>query len=437
MPKQLLALLTSAFLAAWLVAVPTATPSAAAPASAASAAPTGPAARAAATGGGSIVFIRKHDIWLVRGNGTGLHRVTRDGTASNPYRSPSMSDAGIIAAARGTYVVRMRQNGAVLNRFDPPALTDSVSHPMDGVLNYVAISPNGKRVAYGWSQYSCPIGASCQVRSVTAVSAAARYTAATTTSYLHHPSWVSNDRLMVHGGYLSQMMLQDVGGTARHWFDDDEIFESGTDLGDASLSRDGRRLVAIRGYGDSTQMIWYDVSGDPRSATPSGLPDPAPLCIGSPGATATDEKLHDPTWSPDGTAFAIGATEGLWVVRPGAGSDCGATDTALLGAGSSPSWSGAAIDPPAPARLVLKAKPTLTGVKAVGKRLRATKGSWSPAPATVRYTWLRNGTKIKGATKASYRLVKKDRGRKISVKVVVSKPGLASASARSKAVRIR
>ncbi|MEQ6901996.1 hypothetical protein [Nocardioides sp. YIM 152588] len=426
MHKQIPALLASALMAAWLVVLPVTAPA------------TAPAATAAAagTGGGSIVFIRDHDVWLVRGDGSGLYRVTRDGTAATPYVSPTMTDAGIIAAGRGTQVVRMRQNGEILSRFDPKPLTDSVSHPIDGVLNYVAISPDGSKVAYGWSRYSCPVGASCQVRSVTAVSAADRYTAPTTTSYLHHPSWVSNSRLMVHGGYLSQVMLQDLGAAPKHWFDDDEIYEGGTDLGDASLSRDGKRLVAIRGYGSGTQMIWYAVGGDPRSAAPSGLPNPNPLCIGSPGATATDERLHAPSWSPDGTAFAIGATEGVWVVTTGP-ADCSGVGVRLLGKGTSPSWSGAAIDPPAPTRFALLAKPALKGVAAVGKRLRATTGKWSPAPAKVRYTWLRNGKRIKGAGGSSYRPVRADKGRRIAVKVTVNKPGLRAASAKTRAVRVR
>ncbi len=413
-------------------------------------------APAAAAAGGTIVFERDHNLWLVRGDGSGLHQVTRDGTASLAYRSPSMSDDGTIAAALGPEVVRMRQNGEVLNRFDPPPLTNSVSHPVDGPVNYVAISPDGAHIAYGFSGYTCPIGASCMVRSAIAVTPAASFSGPTTTSYQHHPSWVSNSRLMTHGGYGSHVTLHDLGASEPAlWFNDDDVYESGTDLGDASLSRDGTKLVAIRGYGDSTQMVWYSVAGDPRAAAADSLPNPTPLCGGSPGDAAADEKLHDPTWSPDGAAFAIGAKEGIWVVTPAA--VCEATTTLLLGAGSSPFWSPAALNPPPlsgttpppgpgaggggddgnATTFTMGSRPTLKGKAKVGKRLTVNPGRWTPTPTKIRYTWLRNGKKIKGATSRSYKLRRTDRGRRISVKVVVTRAGTPSASARTKQVRVR
>ena len=406
-----------------------------------------PAANAAAPSG-SIAFIRDANIWLVRADGTGLHQVTKDGTADHPYMSPTMSDAGVIAAGKGTEIVRLQQNGVVLNRIDPPAMLNSVSHPVDGPPVDVAISPDGANIAYTMMTYSCPIGASCMARSVTGVTSAAGFTGPGMTSYERQPSWVSNSRLMVHGGYLSQVKLQDPGGASEHWFDDSDLYESSTDLGDASLSRDGTKLVAIRGYGAETQMAWYSVTGDPRSSAIATLPDPGPQCWGAPGAAATDAFLHDPAWSPDGAAFAIGATEGVWVVTPGA--VCEQTSMALVGPGSEPSWSPAAINPqplptadptPTPdgtrSSFRLKAKPVIKGKARVGRKLKATAGTWSPSPAKVRYTWSRNGKKIKGATKKTYRVVRSDRGKKIQVTVKVSRSGLKAATAKSRAKRVR
>ncbi|WP_235737367.1 carboxypeptidase regulatory-like domain-containing protein [Nocardioides alcanivorans] len=62
-------------------------------------------------------------------------------------------------------------------------------------------------------------------------------------------------------------------------------------------------------------------------------------------------------------------------------------------------------------------KPKIKGKAKVGKKLKAKTGSWGPKPVTLKYQWLRNGKKIKGATKANYKLVKKDAKKKISVKV--------------------
>ena len=107
----------------------------------------------------SIVYVKDANVWLASPDGSGAYQVTSDGTAEHPYRSPSQADDRTIAASFGQEIVRMRQNGDVLNRLDPPALINSVSHPMDGVPVEVAISPDGTKVAYSFTTYECPVGA--------------------------------------------------------------------------------------------------------------------------------------------------------------------------------------------------------------------------------------------------------------------------------------
>ncbi|GAA3686428.1 hypothetical protein GCM10022237_51040 [Nocardioides ginsengisoli] len=66
--------------------------------------------------------------------------------------------------------------------------------------------------------------------------------------------------------------------------------------------------------------------------------------------------------------------------------------------------------------------PKIAGTAKVGRKLTARAGTWAPTP-TLRYQWLRNGKAIKGATGATYRLVKADRGKRITVRVTASRPG--------------
>lgn len=66
--------------------------------------------------------------------------------------------------------------------------------------------------------------------------------------------------------------------------------------------------------------------------------------------------------------------------------------------------------------------PTIAGTAAVGATLTATPGEWSPA-ATLTYSWRRDGTKIPGATSASYTLVTADAGTKITVGVSGARTG--------------
>lgn len=87
------------------------------------------------------------------------------------------------------------------------------------------------------------------------------------------------------------------------------------------------------------------------------------------------------------------------------------------------------------------AKPALKGKARVGKvlRLRLTKAQLVErfGATTVRYQWFRGAKKIRKATKASYRLTRADRGKKIRVKVIGIKAGHPRASVMSKALRVR
>ena len=76
-----------------------------------------------------------------------------------------------------------------------------------------------------------------------------------------------------------------------------------------------------------------------------------------------------------------------------------------------------------------------------GRLLSVSVKGWKPKPkqksVKVRYQWLKNGKKIKGAKKATYRVRGKDRGKKITVRVTVKAKGYDKASRTSKKVKIR
>jgi hypothetical protein len=72
--------------------------------------------------------------------------------------------------------------------------------------------------------------------------------------------------------------------------------------------------------------------------------------------------------------------------------------------------------------------PSILGTLKVGKVLRTAPPASSPAATSVRYRWFRNGVKIKGtrANDARYRLVSADRGKRISVRIKLLRPGYAT-----------
>ncbi|SNS64638.1 glucosylceramidase [Micrococcales bacterium KH10] len=90
------------------------------------------------------------------------------------------------------------------------------------------------------------------------------------------------------------------------------------------------------------------------------------------------------------------------------------------------------------AKIVRNAKPRKavkrTTVKAV---LRVKAGKYQPKTAKAKYQWLRNGKKIKKAKKVRYRVTKKDRGKKLRVRVTVTAKGFKKTSYQTKVVRVR
>ncbi|WP_372729262.1 DUF3152 domain-containing protein [Nocardioides sp.] len=83
------------------------------------------------------------------------------------------------------------------------------------------------------------------------------------------------------------------------------------------------------------------------------------------------------------------------------------------------------------AELRSKRLPRVEGVTRFTRTVRATPGRWSASPTRVRYQWFRSGRPIKGATKAAYRFVPRDVGRRVRVLVSVKAPGYSHAAAKS------
>lgn len=70
---------------------------------------------------------------------------------------------------------------------------------------------------------------------------------------------------------------------------------------------------------------------------------------------------------------------------------------------------------------------TLAGTPLVGKLLRVTPGSFSPAPSSTSRTWFRNGVPIPGANGLTYRLRPDDIGASVGVQVAAASPGYTTA----------
>jgi hypothetical protein len=384
----------------------------------------GPDARAARSGtaAGTIVFIRSHDVWIARGDGSGARRLTHDGTAAFPYGSPTQSDAGTVVATYNQDLVRMTQQGRVLNRINPGSLPTSMGVRIDGMPVDAAISPDGRRIAYTFTKH---LGPGTGFRSATGYTAADRLTSPTQygSTFFWDPSWVGSARTLQTGGAGSHVNLHDLGGPQQHWFS----AETG-DFGNTELSRDGRLLAGVFEDGGETYLAWFRVVGDATSGPPPARPRDDDACqIGSvPGIT-------NPTWGPDDASLAWQEDDGIWT-RSG-GLDCTVPSTLVLPGGSEPHWSPAPLSAPAPVALRNTRRPTIAGRAVVGRTLRAAPGAWNVPGAQVLLQWLRGG-KVVGRGR-THRVVRADRGRSLVVRATARKAGHGSATATSRPVRVR
>ena len=364
----------------------------------------------AAPARGSLVFIRDHDVWVARGDGTGARAVTTDGTVRSGYGSPSQADNGTIVAQRGQRIVRLSPAGRVLGRIDPQPVPNGLGHLIDGIPVELDISPDGRRVAYTFTSFECDSVAGCYQRFATGVTRSDYGSDPVGESTRNSPVWITNNRLLLGGGGGISIHLQTVGSAETRWFaDSDTGGDGGEDLSEPVLSPDGRYLAAVRGYGGGTHIAWYDVSGDPRGSTPVA---PSRKCF-----TSHDPSLGGPAFSAGGTLAWEEGTD-LWATSDP--SSCAHQPEVFVRNAQQPSFSSWTYRVPAPENTV---RPAVAGTAQVGRRLTARVGTWTPRPTSYAYQWLRGTTPIRGATRATYVPTRLDGGRRVTVRVVARGPG--------------
>jgi len=401
-----------------------------------------PATPAAAPG--TLVFIKNHDVWMAKGDGSGQVRITKDGTAADKYSQPSMPRAGVIAAIKGkSQIVQVRTDGAVLSSWDSKTLVP-VGTAIDQRTTSVDFSPDGAKAAYG--QYAFLGLGSSEVG--TRFSAASQLTTAAPQQLdFSDAKWITNSRVLLRnkGG----LHLYDVGATGpQEWFQEKPYFHEpgddyyiNEDLFDPELSADGTRLVTMRGPNYDPTLLFFSVAGNARTSVPA---PPTLTCQlestdGYNPDNPTISAFSDPTIAPNSRTVAWEDARGIYVKDNIA--VCSRADVRLLIAGGSdPSWSAVAYKAPTPAPKPVAPKtfkstkaPAISGTAKVGKTLKVTKGTWSPAPTKTTYQWKRNGKAIKGATKATYKVKKADAGTKITATVTVTRTSYTKASKTSKA----
>ncbi|MDE0778958.1 MAG: hypothetical protein OSB43_21970, partial [Nocardioides sp.] len=152
------------------------------------------------------------------------------------------------------------------------------------------------------------------------------------------------------------------------------------------------------------------------------------------------------TWNPADVSLAFqwlrggspiaGATSTTYVLTPAdAGSGIAVRVTATR-AGFTPQEAVSATTALVAKGTLVAPAPTISGTPKVKKKLKAVVGATSPSGASTSYQWLRNGKVIAAATKSTYKVSKKDKGKKLSVRVVRTLPGYADDTQTSATVSV-
>ncbi|MBT0994812.1 hypothetical protein KIN34_11025 [Cellulomonas sp. DKR-3] len=200
-----------------------------------------------------------------------------------------------------------------------------------------------------------------------------------------------------------------------------------SDLGRSVKARVTARLVGLR---EGVRVVgpWGEVERGVLGAGRVSLTGKAALgstltaaVTGWSGSTVTWR------WERDGAPISGASSARYAITKADVGHQVRATATAVR-YGYTPAVATSAARTPVFSFVALS-PPKLSGTVAVGSRVTASRGTWSAAPKSVRYTWLRSGAPIAGATRATYAPVAADVGKKLAVRVTATLTGYPSASA--------
>ncbi len=295
----------------------------------------------AAASADSIVYLDGAAVWSAKPDGSQKVQLSDTGT----YHSVAQADDGTIAAAAGDGIDILARDGRPIKHLvtQPAHTANGGWHK--GVPVNLSFSPDGKVLAYEYTDLACPPASNCsQQHSVlyTRVDGAApspfdlygqQYSR-------QDPSFLTNGRAVLFGGAGSWVNFDDLGGgddSNQTW-----IGDTG-DIADGEISGDGRHFAAVLGYDEKATLGFFALSADARTGIPDRITSDDLVCSADP-----DKAYGGLTWSPDGMAAAFEDKAGVEIVRFGSFTpgDCDVAGSSVLSAtAQAPDWGPA--DPPA------------------------------------------------------------------------------------------
>lgn len=285
----------------------------------------------------SLVFIKDNNVWLSNPDGSGQFQVTTDGSADNPYQSPSQADDGTIVAAckqpNGGPLYRMKQNGELLGTVPTGPMLAGPFEPQ--------VSPDGQTVAYE-HVFSKVINGYLETSSdvrFTKTDGSTPNGFAEVGRGAGYPSWVDSGRAFVGINATTTTVVP--GQAPVDWWSDYDhqpvYFSNGESIEDGEVAPNGN-IAVVRGEMENNTIQLYRSTGGFTSL-------PTPTCtLKDPSPGPAGQRFADPTFSPSGDAIAWQEGNGIWSETLGA--DCAQAQPKLLIAGASePDWGPAPVNP--------------------------------------------------------------------------------------------
>lgn len=152
----------------------------------------------------------------------------------------------------------------------------------------------------------------------------------------------------------------------------------------------------------------------------------------APGSWSATSTSYTYQWKADGKAIS-GATAASYTIPASVvGKKLTVTVTAVKSGWQSGTATSATVTVAKGDAPKATKPPVISGTAKVGRTLKTTNGTWSPATTLYKYQWYANGKAVTGATKSSLVLKSAQKGKKITVKVIALRTGHKDGSAVSK-----